>query len=157
MTIYTLSELQTEIAACPSRWRPLVFTNGCFDLLHVGHLRYLQAAKACGKSLGVGLNSDRAVAALKPTRPIIPQWQRVEIIAALKPVDAAIVFDSLTASETIIALQPDIYAKGGDYTLETLPEAPTVQSLGSKIKLISVEVKISTSQIIDKIRQSALA
>ncbi len=155
----SLTELQEAIAASETLWRPLVFTNGCFDLLHAGHIRYLQAAKSQGRSLVVGLNSDRSVQTLKPPqpglppRPIIPQEQRAEVLAALKPVDAAVIFDETTAISLINQLKPDIYVKGGDYTIETLPEAPAVLAIGGKISLIEVELPTSTTAIINHILQ----
>ncbi|MBE9181093.1 adenylyltransferase/cytidyltransferase family protein [Oculatella sp. LEGE 06141] len=158
--VYTLSELQHAIAACPEQWRPLVFTNGCFDLLHAGHVRYLQTAKTLGRSLVVGLNSDRSVRSIKPPsagkppRPIVPEEQRAEVLAALKPVDAVIVFSEATATSLIQALQPDIYAKGGDYDLETLPEAPTVAAYGGRIELVQIEVPSSTTAIVSQILSS---
>ncbi|MGK7904764.1 MAG: adenylyltransferase/cytidyltransferase family protein [Hormoscilla sp.] len=155
--IYSLAELQQTIATHPENWRPLVLTNGCFDLLHVGHLRYLSVAKALGRSLVVGLNSDRSVRQLKhhqsgePPRPIVPQMQRAELLCGLKPVDAVIIFDSLTAVSLIEGLKPDIYAKGGDYSMETLPEAPAVTACGCRLELVEVEIPTSTSAIINKI------
>ena len=156
-SIYSLAELQPIIASYPENWRPLVLTNGCFDLLHVGHLRYLQVAKALGRSLVVGLNSDRSVRQLKQhrsgatPRPIVPQMQRAELLWGLKPVDAVIIFDSLTAVSLIEGLKPDIYAKGGDYSMETLPEAPAVKRCGCRLELVEVEIPTSTSAIINKI------
>lgn len=159
MTNLTLEELQDQIKTNPGKWRPLVLTNGCFDLLHVGHVRYLQTAKSLGKTLVVGLNSDHSVRRIKPQktgcppRPIIPEQQRAEVLSALAAVDAVVLFSETTAEALIEALQPDIYAKGGDYTLDTLPEAKTVQSYGGEIQLIAVEVPTSTSEIIGKITQ----
>jgi len=155
--IYTLPALQTAIAADPDRWRPLVLTNGCFDLLHVGHVRYLQTARQFGRSLVVGVNSDRSVRALKPAapgyppRPIVPEQQRAELLAALKPVDGVVIFAERTACQLITALQPELYIKGGDYTLATLPETPTVQAYGGQIKFVNVEIPTSTSALIDRI------
>lgn len=154
MANLTLKELQYQIETNPEQWRPLVLTNGCFDLLHVGHVRYLQSAKSMGKTLVVGVNSDESVRNIKPQkagyppRPIVPEQQRAEVLSALAAVDAVILFSETTAEDLIEALQPDIYAKGGDYTLETLPEANMVQSYGGKIQLIAVEVPTSTSEII---------
>lgn len=159
LNAHSLTELQEAIATSETRWRPLVFTNGCFDLLHAGHIRYLQAAKSLGRSLVVGLNSDRSVQTIKPPqpglppRPIIPQEQRAEVLAALKPVDAAVIFDETTAISLINQLKPDIYVKGGDYTIETLPEAPAVLAIGGKISLIEVELPTSTTAIINHILQ----
>jgi rfaE bifunctional protein nucleotidyltransferase chain/domain len=155
--IYTLSELQGAIATRPDQWRPLVFTNGCFDLLHAGHVRYLAAARSLGQSLVVGINSDESVRTIKPTlpgeppRPLIPATQRAEVVAALKSVDAVVVFSEPTAHRLITMLQPDIYVKGGDYTLDTLPETPAVQAYGGQIRLIRVEIPSSTTAIIQRI------
>ena len=155
--VYDLAMLRMAIAKAPEQWRPLVFTNGCFDLLHVGHTRYLASAKALGKTLVVGLNSDRSIREIKPQpdhlpqRPIVPEAQRAELLTALGAVDAVVIFDEPTAKEAIAMLQPDIYVKGGDYTPETLPEAPTVNSYGGKIELIKIEIPTSTSGIIKKI------
>ena len=155
--VYNLQELKEAIARSPASWRPLVFTNGCFDLLHVGHIRYLNQAKSYGRSLVVGLNSDQSVQQIKPqelgkpSRPIIPAEQRAEILLGLKAVDAVVIFEETTATATISELQPDIYVKGGDYTIATLPEAPTVQAYGGKISLIQVEIPTSTSGIIQRI------
>lgn len=157
----TLEELQRVIAVEPEQWRPMVFTNGCFDLLHAGHVRYLCAARRLGQSLVVGLNSDRSVQQLKPkaagqpARPIVPQAQRAEVLAGLRAVDAVVVFDDLTANQLIEALQPEIYVKGGDYKIELLPEAAAVQAYGGLIELVSVEVPSSTSALVERILQSA--
>jgi rfaE bifunctional protein nucleotidyltransferase chain/domain len=161
-SIYSLSELQQEIERHPEKWRPLVFTNGCFDLLHCGHLRYLQVAKSLGRSLVVGLNSDRSVRTIKPNkagyppRPIIPEAQRAEILANIKAVDGVVIFSETTASKIILALQPEIYVKGGDYTKSSLPEAPVVQAYGGQIELVKVEIPTSTSAIIERILQARL-
>ncbi|MGB7890730.1 MAG: adenylyltransferase/cytidyltransferase family protein [Microcoleus sp.] len=157
--VYTLKELEKSLASDPDKWRPLVFTNGCFDILHCGHVRYLQAAKNLGRSLVVGLNSDASVQAIKPQqpglppRPIVPENQRAEVLAALKPVDAVIIFAEITAIKLINILKPDIYVKGGDYQVETLPEAPAVIAGGGKISLIEIEVPSSTSAIVKRILQ----
>jgi rfaE bifunctional protein nucleotidyltransferase chain/domain len=157
--VYTLRELELKIASDPERWRPIVFTNGCFDILHAGHVRYLQAAKTLGRSLVVGLNSDASVQAIKPQqpglppRPIVPENQRAEVLAALKSVDAVVIFSESTATQLISILKPDIYVKGGDYQRSTLPEAPAVQAVGGKISLIEIEVPSSTSAIVKRILQ----
>jgi rfaE bifunctional protein nucleotidyltransferase chain/domain len=161
MPVYTLAELQQAIAQNPDQWRPLVFTNGCFDLIHAGHVRYLQTAATLGRSLVVGLNSDASVQGIKPAkpgqppRPIVPEAQRAEVLAALKSVAGVVIFGESTAIALIAALQPDIYVKGGDYTIETLPEAPTVQSYGGRIELVQVEVPNSTTGIIQRILAGA--
>lgn len=155
--VYGLEELRQTVAANPQQWRPLVFTNGCFDLLHAGHVRYLQAAKTLGQRLIIGLNSDASVRGIKPQaaglppRPIVPELQRAEVLAALKAVDGVVIFHEPTAIAVIAALQPDIYVKGGDYAVSTLPEAPTVQAYGGRIELIKIEVPSSTSAIVQRI------
>ncbi|PLS69239.1 MAG: D-glycero-beta-D-manno-heptose 1-phosphate adenylyltransferase [Cyanobacteria bacterium M5B4] len=147
-----LTELQQEIAAHPDRWRPLVLTNGCFDILHAGHVRYLTQARAQGRSLVVGLNSDRSVKQLKgESRPIVTENERAEVLRALKAVDAVVIFDQLTADGLIATLRPEIYVKGGDYTPETLPEAKTVAAIGGKILLIPIEVQTSTTKILQRL------
>lgn len=155
-----LEQLEREIREHPEQWRPLVFTNGCFDLLHAGHVRYLQTAKTLGKSLVVGLNSDASVGQLKPPkpgmppRPLIPENQRAEVLAALKAVDGVIIFPQLTATHLIETLKPEIYVKGGDYTPETLPEYPDVAAYGGRIELVKVEVPASTTAIVERILQA---
>jgi D-glycero-beta-D-manno-heptose 1-phosphate adenylyltransferase len=155
--LYSLAELKQAIASHPEQWRPLVFTNGCFDLLHAGHVRYLAAARQLGRSLVVGLNSDQSVRGLKPQppgcppRPIVPELERAEVLAALKPVSGVVLFSEPTATDLIVTLQPDIYVKGGDYNIETLPEAPAVQAYGGRIELVQIEVPSSTSQIVKRI------
>jgi len=158
--VYELADLQQAIATDPQSWRPLVFTNGCFDLLHAGHVRYLNAARQLGRSLVVGLNSDASVRTIKPAaagappRPIVPDVQRAEVLAALKPVNAVVIFTETTASSLIAALQPDIYVKGGDYQIATLPEAAIVLGYGGQVELVSIEVPSSTSAIIRRILDS---
>lgn len=159
--VYSLNELKEAVATAPEEWRPLVFTNGCFDLLHTGHVRYLKVAKLLGRSLVVGLNSDLSVKMIKPQRPgcpprpIVPETQRAEVLAALKSVDGVVIFSETTATQLIEALQPDIYVKGGDYSLETLPEASVVQAYGGRIELVKVEIPTSTTAIIDRILHSS--
>jgi rfaE bifunctional protein nucleotidyltransferase chain/domain len=158
--IYNLSDLQKAIALNPDQWRPLVFTNGCFDLLHAGHVRYLNVAKSFGRRLIVGLNSDQSVKTLKPNkpglppRPLVPETQRAEVLASLKPVDGVVIFSETTATILIQALQPDIYVKGGDYNQSTLPEASVVQSYGGRIEFVKVEVETSTTALIARILQA---
>jgi D-glycero-beta-D-manno-heptose 1-phosphate adenylyltransferase len=158
--IYSLTELQGAIALNHDCWRPLVFTNGCFDLLHVGHVRYLEVAKSFGRALVVGLNSDYSVRTIKPNkpgfppRPLVPEAQRAEVLASLKAVDGVVIFSETTATCLIEALQPEVYVKGGDYTPSTLPEAPVVQAYGGRIELVKVEVHTSTTAIVNRILQA---
>src|ERR1041384_2959951 len=117
----------------------LVFTNGHFDLLHIGHLDYLEKARALGDALYVGINDDAATTALKgPGRPLVPAAERARLIAALCCVDIAIIFEGLTAIDLIYALQPEIYVKGGDYHSRTLPERDTVEGYGGQVMLIDL-------------------
>ncbi len=131
----------------------LVFTNGHFDLLHVGHLDYLEKARALGDALFVGVNGDRSSERLKGSgRPIVPADERARLLAALIPVTAAIIFEQDTADELIEALKPDIYVKGGDYHDKPLPERPLVESYGGQIVLIDFLAGHSTSDLIRKIK-----
>src|SRR5579871_2740050 len=129
--VLTLPEAIETRAALKSARRTLVFTNGHFDLLHVGHVDYLEKARALGDALFVGINSDPSARALKGSgRPIVPAEERARLVGALRCVDAAIIFDTLTADGLILALEPEIYVKGGDYRDRLLPERPTVETYG---------------------------
>ncbi|MBC7810475.1 MAG: adenylyltransferase/cytidyltransferase family protein, partial [Burkholderiales bacterium] len=133
----------------------LVFTNGHFDLLHAGHLDYLQKAWALGDALFVAVNSDASTRRLKGAgRPLIPAFERARLLAALEPVLAVLIFDDAddTADSLIRALQPDIYAKGGDYENKTLPERPTVEAYGGRVALIDYLPDHSTSDLIARIK-----
>lgn len=132
----------------------LAFTNGVFDLLHVGHLRYLKAAAELADVLWVGLNSDESVSQLKgPLRPIMPWAERAELLAALLPVDAVVFFNETTADHILRLVQPDLYVKGGDYTIATLPEAPTARALGAEIQILPFVKGRSTTDIVQLVRQ----
>jgi len=131
----------------------IVFTNGCFDILHAGHVRYLNTARALGDCLILGLNTDESVRRLKgETRPINPELDRAEVVGALKAVDYVVLFGEPTAAEIIAEIKPDIYVKGGDYTPETLPEAGIVQSYGGKVELVDFVAGHSTTDTIAKIK-----
>ena len=133
----------------------IVFTNGCFDILHAGHVRYLNAARALGDCLVLGLNSDASVRRLKgPQRPINNEQDRAEVIGALRAVDYVTIFDEPTAAELIALVKPAVYAKGGDYTLDTLPEAKIVQSYGGRVEFIDLVAGRSTTNVIERIRES---
>ena len=132
--------------------KKIVFTNGCFDIIHVGHVRYLQAAKDLGDVLIVGLNTDTSVKKLKgDSRPINNESDRAEVLLALKSVNHVVLFDEQTAENLIAEIKPDIYVKGGDYTLETLPEAKIVQSYGGRVEFIPMVAGKSTTNVINKI------
>ncbi len=130
----------------------LVLTNGHFDLLHVGHVRLLRAARALGDVLVVGLNDDTSTRALKgPRRPIVPAAERAEILASLEAVDYVIPFSETTAERLVATLQPDVYVKGGDWSADELPEAPAVRAYGGRIEIVEVTPGRSTSRIIETI------
>jgi D-glycero-beta-D-manno-heptose 1-phosphate adenylyltransferase len=131
----------------------LVFTNGHFDLLHVGHLDYLEKARALGDALYLGLNGDASTRRLKGTgRPLIPAAERARLLAALAPITAVIVFEDDTAENLIRTLKPDIYVKGGDYAHKRLPERSLVESYGGQIVLIDYLPEHSTSNLIARIK-----
>jgi D-beta-D-heptose 7-phosphate kinase/D-beta-D-heptose 1-phosphate adenosyltransferase len=139
--------------ACRAAGERLVFTNGVFDLLHPGHVRYLQAARREGDALIVGLNSDRSVRAYKgPTRPIILEDERAEILAALACVDAVVIFDEETPDEIIRMIQPDVLVKGADWAADAIVGRETVEARGGRVIRIPVEQGWSTSAIIAKIK-----
>lgn len=150
-----------ELRILRSRWRAegkrLVLTNGTFDVLHIGHLRYLQAARALGDILVVGVNSDASVRAYKgPGRPVVPQDERTELLAALRCVDYVTIFDEPTATDLVEALEPEIYAKGGDYAADMgkpLPEAGAVRSYGGEVQIIPYVEGHSASEMIVRIRR----
>ena len=134
--------------------RKIVFTNGCFDILHAGHVTYLEAAKAQGDVLVLGLNSDASVRRLKGSeRPINNELDRAKVVGALQAVDYVVLFGEQTAEAVIAEVKPDIYVKGGDYTLDTLPEAKIVQSYGGKVVFIDMVEGRSTTNIINKIKK----
>jgi rfaE bifunctional protein nucleotidyltransferase chain/domain len=134
--------------------KTLVFTNGHFDLLHVGHLDYLEKARALGDALFVGLNGDDASERLKGEgRPLVPAVERVRLLAALVPVTAVMIFKDDTADDLLNALKPEIYAKGGDYAHKVLPERPTVEAYGGRVELIEYLENYSTTKLIEKIRK----
>lgn len=154
--IKTIEEIAEIANALKKRGKKFVFTNGCFDLLHLGHVRYLQKARALGDALVVGLNSDESVRMLKGrNRPIVPENERAEVLAALECVDYIAIFGEKRINSLIEALKPDIYAKGGDYTLDTLDqgERKLIEGLGIEIHLIKKIEGASTTELIEKIAE----
>src|SRR6266498_5913127 len=134
--------------------KKVVATNGCFDLLHVGHVRYLQAARALGDFLAVGLNDDRSVRELKGSgRPITTERDRAEVLAALQCVDLVSIFPQIRANRFLSAVRPAIYVKGGDYSSETLDkeERAVLKEIGAELRLIRFETGYSTSGLIDQV------
>lgn len=150
--VVTLDELLNRLA--PNRGQSvLVTTNGCFDILHVGHLRYLQAAKALGDTLVIALNSDASVRGLKgPERPIVPEADRAELLAGLSCVDYVVLFDEATPIHLLERLQPDIHVKGAQYTQETLPEAEALSKIGTNVHFLPMVENKSSTNIIEKIK-----
>lgn len=141
------------------RWRQagqtVVLTNGCFDLLHLGHVRYLQAARELGR-LVVGINSDESVRRLKgPERPLVPERERAELVAAVRWVDLVTIFDEPTAEALIEALRPNVYVKGADYGpgARPLPESVVAERFGARVELVSIVEGHSTTGLIDLIRR----
>jgi D-beta-D-heptose 7-phosphate kinase/D-beta-D-heptose 1-phosphate adenosyltransferase len=133
--------------------RTVVFTNGVFDLLHVGHLRYLQQARALGDALIVGLNSDRSVRQVKgPARPITAEAERAEILEALACVDGVVIFDEPTPHDLIEALQPDILVKGADWAADAIVGRDVVEARGGRVVRVPIEPGHSTTTLIEKIR-----
>lgn len=131
----------------------VVFTNGCFDILHVGHMTYLEEAKEFGDYLFVGVNSDESVKRLKgPTRPINSEVDRAELLAGLKAVDYTVIFTEDTPVELIGELKPSIHVKGGDYKKEDLPETKVVESYGGRVEIVSLVEGKSTSNVVKKIQ-----
>ena len=135
--------------------RRLVLTNGCFDLLHTGHVRYLQQARSLGDALVVAINSDRSVKELKgPSRPLNSESDRAEVVAALRCVDYVTIFDDLRVTQVIKSLAPSIYVKGGDYTLETLEssEREAVEECGAEVKIVSLIPDRSTARLLERMK-----
>jgi rfaE bifunctional protein nucleotidyltransferase chain/domain len=132
----------------------VVFTNGCFDLLHPGHVSYLRAARLLGDALLVGLNSDASVRKLKkgPSRPIMPERDRAAVLAALESVDAVVLFGEDTPMRLMRELKPDVYVKGGDYRVEDLPETEVAAEIGAEVKILPFEPGYSTTALIERIR-----
>ena len=152
--IVDLEELSDRSENLRAAGKKLVATNGCFDLLHVGHVRYLRAARAFGDLLAVGLNSDRSVRKLKGSgRPIMTEIDRAEILAALECVDLVTIFPEMRATRFLAAARPAIYVKGGDYSSEALneEERAALKEIGAEIRLIPFEAGHSTSHLIEQI------
>lgn len=149
--LQTVTALADYRAALHTRGQRLVFTNGCFDLLHVGHVRYLQAARALGDALVVAVNGDASVRALKgPPRPVNSEQDRAEVLAALACVDAVTIFHEERVSAVVRTIRPHIYAKGGDYTLDSLEagERAVLAEIGAEIRILPLVPGKSTTRIL---------
>ena len=152
MPVLSLPETAAFRDSLRVQHRPLVLTNGIFDLLHIGHVDYLEKARALGGALVVGINGDDSARQLKGVdRPFVPAVERAQLIAALRCVDAVLIFDDLTADNLLRALRPDIYVKGGDYADQPLPEAETARAVGAQIVLIDYLPGHSTTALIKRI------
>ena len=150
----TREQARRLVAQLRASGKTIVFTNGVFDLLHVGHLRYLQQARALGDALLIGLNSDRSVRAIKgPDRPITAEHERAEVLEALTCVDGAVIFDEDTPHALISALQPDVLVKGADWAEDAIVGRDIVEARGGRVVRITLEPGRSTTGIIDKIRR----
>lgn len=157
MTIVARQDIDAIVTQEKAAGKTIVFTNGCFDIIHAGHVRYLTGARALGDCLIVGLNSDESVRSLKgPSRPVNGQADRAEVLAGLKAVDYVVVFHEKTAETLVTEIKPDIYAKGGDYKVAELPEAKVVEACGGRIVLIPEVKGRSSSNIIKKISAELL-
>lgn len=153
--ILPLSDLLRVAAARRQDGGVLVLANGAFDLLHVGHVRYLQAAAAQGQTLVVAVNSDASVSRAKgPSRPIIPAHERAEMVAAIIGVDFVTVFDTDTVAGIIERLRPDVHAKGTDYTADTVPEAGLVRSMGGRVAIVGDPKNHATSTLVRQLKQA---
>jgi rfaE bifunctional protein nucleotidyltransferase chain/domain len=150
----TLVEAEALVERLRKAGKSVVFTNGVYDLVHPGHVRYLQAARALGDALIVGVNSDRSVRASKGAlRPIIPEVERAEVIAALDCVDAAVVFDEDTPHEIVSRLQPDVLVKGADWAADQIVGRDVVEARGGRVVRMPIEQGFSTTALIEKIRR----
>jgi D-beta-D-heptose 7-phosphate kinase/D-beta-D-heptose 1-phosphate adenosyltransferase len=151
--MFTISEAVALSHQLRAAGKTIVFTNGVFDLLHPGHVRYLQHARSLGDALIVGINSDRSVRAVKgPDRPINPEAERAEILAALDCVDAVAIFDEETPFEVISAVQPDVLVKGADWAEDAIVGRDIVEARGGKVVRATIEEGYSTTSIVAKIR-----
>lgn len=153
--ILSTDELLTERVRLRKAGKRLVFTNGCFDILHLGHVRYLQAARSLGDTLLVAINSDRAVRELKGEgRPIMNEMERAEMLAALGAVDYVTVFDDLSPRSLIAALLPDLLVKGGDYAPDEIHGREEVERAGGRVLSLPFVEGASTSSIVERIKRS---
>ncbi len=149
--------LLSKLAEERAQGKRIVFTNGCFDLMHVGHTRYLQAARALGDVLVVGVNSDTSVRTLDkaPDRPIVPEAQRAEVVAALGCVDFVVIFDESDPLQLITAIQPDVLVKGEDWPIDRIVGREIVEARGGVVKTIPLVPGLSTTGLLQRIRSTA--
>ena len=150
--VLTRDELAARVAADRSAGRTIAFANGCFDLLHVGHVRYLQGAAAEADRLVVAVNDDEVAGGKGPGRPILPARDRAELVAALRGVDYVVIFPEPTVAPLLALLRPDVHCKGTDYTVDTVPERDTVRAYGGRIAIVGDPKDHSSSVIFRKLR-----
>src|SRR5256714_6591232 len=153
--ILSIAELREERSRLRKQGKRLVFTNGCFDILHVGHVRYLQSARELGDALLVAINSDRSVRELKGAgRPVMNEQERAELLAALSAVDYVTVFDDISPRSLIAELLPDVLVKGGDYKLNEIHGREEVERAGGRVISLPFIEGASTSSVIERIKES---
>jgi rfaE bifunctional protein nucleotidyltransferase chain/domain len=153
LRIVRREDVVARVATEKSTGSRIVLANGCFDVLHAGHVRYLEGARALGDLLVVAVNSDTQVAKLKGKgRPILPERERAELVASLEAVDLVTIFDEPTVAELLLAIRPDIHAKGTDYTEETVPERDVVRSYGGRVAIVGDPKDHSTSELIGRFK-----
>ncbi|MDX6528731.1 MAG: D-glycero-beta-D-manno-heptose 1-phosphate adenylyltransferase [Blastocatellia bacterium] len=146
------SHLISMIATAKGAGKRIVLANGCFDVLHVGHVRYLEAAKALGDLLVVGINSDAQTSRLKGDgRPLLPQDQRAEIVSSIDAVDLVTIFDEPTVEQLLLDLKPDVHAKGTDYTEDSVPERDVVRSFGGRVAIVGDPKDHSSTEMIERV------
>ena len=152
--ILSREHLKTKLDECRRQGKRIVFTNGCFDILHVGHVRYLREAKKLGDVLVLGLNSDSSVRALKgEKRPLVPEEERADVLAALEAVDYVTIFNELTPLELIAHLKPDFLVKGGDWSENAIVGADIIKKWGGRVVVAPLIEDKSTTNIVEKILQ----
>lgn len=150
--VLSREDLISRVQEARSQGSRIVFANGCFDVLHVGHVRYLYGARELGDVLVVGVNSDAQVAIQKGAgRPVVSENERAELVASLEPVTYVTVFPEPTVTELLLALRPDVHAKGTDYTTETVPEREVVRSFGGRVAIVGDPKDHSTSEILRRL------
>lgn len=149
------NEIENLVKKLKSEGKTIVTTNGCFDILHAGHVRYLEKAKSFGDVLIVALNSDKSVKRIKGNdRPVNNENDRAEVLSALRSVDYVVIFDENSPIDLILQIKPDVHTKGADYTIETLPEAKQIISAGTKIEFIEFVEGKSTTSILEKMKNN---
>jgi D-glycero-beta-D-manno-heptose 1-phosphate adenylyltransferase len=151
--VLTRAELVARVSRDRQAGRTIAFANGGFDLLHVGHVRYLDAARREADRLVVAINDDRSIQGLKgPSRPVLPEADRAELVAALRAVDYVVIFSEPTVTPLLELLEPDVHCKGTDYTVETVPERDTVRAYGGRIAIVGDPKDHSTTDLLTRLR-----